>query len=155
MTYGNVPYGNRERTLQYLRQQIEQAGPLQQVVMLIDGAIRFCLQAKDAIGRKDIQERHNANKRAIDIILHLVDMLDVEKGGEPAKRLYAIYMSLARQLMQVDFKNDPAICDAVVAHLRSLRSAWAQMPAGGAGVVVAPKSADADAVAALVRNAVA
>jgi flagellar biosynthetic protein FliS len=120
----------QNRALQYLKQQIEQAGPVQQVVMLLDGGVRFTLQAKEAIARGDIEARHNANQRVMDIIAYLMDILDTDKGGAAAIQLRTIYMGILKKLMRVDFENNPTLCDEVVDHLRQLRMAWGQMPAG-------------------------
>ncbi|PIZ29682.1 MAG: flagellar export chaperone FliS, partial [Alphaproteobacteria bacterium CG_4_10_14_0_8_um_filter_53_9] len=116
-------------TKTYREQQILNATPAQQIVMLYDGAIGFCLKAKAAIGEGDIQERHNANRRAMEIVNYLLDILDIEKGGDVAKRLYLIYTGLIRKLMDVDFKNDPRVCDDVIENLRTLRTSWAELAA--------------------------
>src|SRR5262245_58646214 len=105
-------------TQQYLRQQIENASPAQQLVLLYDGAIKFLMQAKEAIGRGDIQGRHNSNRRAMEIVGYLLEILDVEKGGEVAQRLQRIYSFILKRLMDVDFRNDPVVCDEVIEHLR-------------------------------------
>lgn len=115
----------------YRQQQILNASPAQQVVMLYDGAIGFCMKAKAAIGEGNIQERHNANRRAMEIVNYLLEILDLEKGGDVARRLYMIYTQLIRKLMDVDFKNDPRICDDVAENLRTLRASWAEIAQQG------------------------
>lgn len=124
---------------QYQTQQILNATPAQQVVMMYDGAIKFCLRAKEAIEAGNIQERHNANKRAMEIVSYLMDILDLEKGGDVALRLQQIYSFLLRRLLEVDFRNDPRVCDEVITHLRTLRASWEkigkQPPVGASGTV--------------------
>ncbi|MCP5405129.1 MAG: flagellar export chaperone FliS [Pseudomonadaceae bacterium] len=109
---------------QYQQQQIVNASAAEQVVMLYDGAIRFCNMAKEAIAAGDIQARHNSNKRAMEVVSYLLDILDHEKGGDVAKRLQMIYAFLLRRMLEVDFRNDPRICDEVVQHLQTLRASW-------------------------------
>lgn len=134
----NNPYSRAGGlTQEYLRQQIDQASPAQQIVMLYDGAIKFMLQAKEAIGRNDIQGRHNANRRVIEIVSYLIEILDVDKGGEVGSQLQRIYTFLLRRLMDVDFKNDPQICDEILEHLRILRSSWDQLAKNN--VVLSPQ----------------
>lgn len=134
MTYAPPPKALAD---QYKNQQILNATPAQQVVMLYDGALKFCQQAKDSIAKGDIQGRHNANKRAMEVVSYMLDILDIEKGGDVARRLQLIYAFLLRRLLEVDFRNDPRICDEVMEHLRILRSSWEKIGQGEA----APKSA--------------
>lgn len=151
----------RERANQYLRQQIDQAGPLQQVFMLYDGVVRFMLQAKEAIERGDVQARHTANRRAIEIITYLMGQLDAERDGDAAKSLYRIYNGILKQLLTVDFDNDPHVCDAVAQNFRTLKAglsqaAAAQAPRTGATVTAAPSAAAGEPGSpASRRNAVA
>ncbi len=115
-----------QSTNAYLQRQLEQASPTQVATMLLDGAIKFLLQAKDAIGRRDIQARFNANQRARDIVLFLLSQQD-ETRGEAPLRLIRIYSALLNQLLQVDLRNDPDVCDKAIAHLRALRQGFASL----------------------------
>ena len=156
----NNPY-DRNNTQQYLRQQIEQAGPIEQVLMLYDGAMKFLLQAKGAIERGDIEARCNANRRAMEIMAYLLDMVNPETGGAAGKSLFGIYSSLLKRMLLIDFENSATVCDELVANLRNLRMGMAQglaqqqaaKPQTGS-VVAAPSTADGvpDGVR---RNAVA
>ncbi len=160
----NNPYntsGQRDMAQQYLRQQIEQAGPVEQVLMLYDGAIRFLLQAKAAIAKGDIQARCNANRRAMDITAYLLDMVNPTTGGEAGKALFGIYTGILRKMMRIDFDNSEVVCDELVANFRSLKQGISQTLAqqqgqrpGAPQVVASPTSPDG-AVSALPRNAVA
>lgn len=162
MSYSNHGHGNPQgMAQQYLKQKIEQAGPIEQVLMLYDGAMKFLLQAKAAIERGDIEARCNANRRAMEIVAYLIDMVNPETGGEAAKKLFGIYSSMLRRMLQIDFANDARVCDELVAHIRSLRTAMAEAvaaqqtqakPAGG--TVVAAPAVD-EPGAATRRNAVA
>lgn len=122
----------------YRQQQILGASPAQQIVMLYDGAIAHCQKAKLAIAEGRIQDRHNANRRTMEIVGYLLDILDLEKGGDVAKRLYVIYNGLLRRLMDVDFKNDPRICDEVADNLKVLRDSWAEVARQGTAPAQAP-----------------
>lgn len=150
---------------QYLRQQIEQAGPVEQVLMLYDGAMRFLLQTRAAIERKDIQARYNANKRAQDILGCLIDMVNPETGGEAGKKLFSIYTSMLKRMMQIDFENSVQLCDELVLNFKSLRGGVAQALArqqgvkpaasSGSGVVVAAPASPDTLPEGMKRNAVA
>lgn len=122
-----MTYGPRPNAQHYQSQQILNASAAEQVVMLYDGAIKFCLKAKEAIAEGNIQNRHNNNKRAMEIVSYLQDILDPVQGGDIAKRLQIIYTFLLRRLLEVDFRNDPRICDEVIEHLKVLRGSWEQI----------------------------
>lgn len=122
-----------EQAGQYLRQQIENASPAQQIVMLYDGAIKFTTLAREAIGRGDIEGRFNANQRAVQIVGYLLEILDADKGGEVGARLERIYTFILKKLLEVDFKNDVKVCDEVLEHLRLLRAGWQQLAEQGNG----------------------
>lgn len=121
---------SQEIASQYLAKQIQSASPAQQVVMLYDGAIRFYLQAQKAIKDGDIEARFNYNQRAGNIISHLLDTLDHEKGGEVAARLARIYQFILVRQMDIDLKNDPTAVDEIIGHLRQLRSSWEAIAKG-------------------------
>lgn len=148
MTYANP----RPNAKHYQTQQILNASPAEQVVMMYDGALKFCQQAKECIGNGDIQGRHNANKRAMEVVSYMLDILDLEKGGDVALRLQTIYAFLLRRLLEVDFRNDPRICDEVMTHLRTLRASWSKL--GQNTTAGAPAMGDAASVTPL-RSAVA
>lgn len=116
--------GQMDVLRQYRERQLLGASPAEGVVLLYDGALRFVAQAKEAIGRGDIQGRHNANARAIAIVSYLMEILDPAQGGEVALRLMGIYAFLLKRLVRVDFENSQAICDEVRGHLQTLKTSW-------------------------------
>ncbi|RYG62168.1 MAG: flagellar export chaperone FliS [Alphaproteobacteria bacterium] len=135
MTYGPPSNnGQRDGAQQYMRQKIEQASGVEQVLMLYDGAVKFLMVAKEAIARGDIEARSNANRRAMEIVAYLLDMVNPETGGEAARSLFGIYTSLLKRMMQVDFQNNADICDELVANIRNLRTGMAQALAAQSGV---------------------
>ena len=121
----NNPYATQ--THQYLEKQIQNASPAEQVVMLYDGAIKWINRAKQAIDEGDIESRHNANQRAINIVSYLMGILDDNKGGELSARLFKIYGHILSLLVQIDMKNSHIPADEALGHLMTLRKSWAQL----------------------------
>ncbi len=115
---------------QYLEKQIQNASPAQRIVMLYDGAIKFLLKAQKAIEEGDIQERCNANSRAIQILSYLMETLDIKKGGEIGEKLLVIYAHLLKRMLDIDVKNSHEAATEVIEHLRVLRSSWDQISKG-------------------------
>ena len=152
---------HKQNAQAYLQQQIEQADSFQQAMMLYDGAVRFLMQAKDAIGAGEIEARYNANRRAIDIVTYLLGLFDPATGGEVAKRMYGIHIGLLQRMAQIDFENDAAICDEVIGHLKTLRASLSKTRSDMQGIkdtkAAAAKDApkDAEKEIKLPRHAVA
>jgi flagellar protein FliS len=118
---------NRSALQNYLTQQVMSASPAKLVAMLHDKAISSLQEAVAAIEKGDIQARHNANCKAIDVVAHLWGTLDLEQGGQIAENLYQIYDYMIRRLADVDFKNDPEAAREVIALLDPLRKSWYEL----------------------------
>lgn len=123
--------------------------PLQQIVMLYDGAILRVKEARAAIGTGDIESRFRATVKAMAIVEALQSCLDHDKGGEIARLLDRCYTYLLLRLTEVNVKNDPAICEEILERLSDMRASWAELAAGvGAGRLAEQKPAAAAATMA-------
>jgi hypothetical protein len=74
----------------YTYQQVAStsSSPLEQIVMLYDGAIKFLMQAAEDIKKKDILAKAEHIDRALAIVNYLRDILDNEarrRGGRAAR----------------------------------------------------------------------
>ena len=117
-----APYGAQG----YVQTQARSSSPLELVVMLYDGALRFVNDAREAHARKDLRARGRAISRALAIVSELQNTLDMEKGGEVADRLDDLYTYINSRLLDVTIKQDIAACDEVHKLLSTLREGWAQ-----------------------------
>ncbi len=113
----------------YRRTQAESSTPLERVVLLYDGAIRFLTAAADAIARGDLRGRAAAVSRALAILTELQNTLDMRQGGEVSKRLDALYDYLIGRLLDATTKGDRAAVDEAIRLLSTVREAWAQIAA--------------------------
>ena len=110
----------------YRRVESESRSPLELVVMLYDGALRFVNDARETHARRDLRARGQAISKALAIIGELQNTLDIEKGGEIAEQLDNLYMYMSSRLLDVTLKQDIAACDEVHKLLSTLREGWAQ-----------------------------
>ncbi|HFA59965.1 MAG TPA: flagellar export chaperone FliS [Rhodospirillales bacterium] len=99
--------------------------PLRQIVMLYDGAILRLQEAKRAIAENRIEDRHRAVSKAAAIIDALHGCLDFERGGEVATHLDRFYTYVSFRMRLIDVRNDPSICDELIARLGEMRGSWA------------------------------
>ncbi len=94
------------------------------IVMLYDGAIRFLRQAQQHIASGDISGRNRCVSKARDIVDELNSSLEMERGGQIAQNLRALYNFIWRYLGDANLKSDAAMIDKVIGMLDDLAGAW-------------------------------
>jgi len=111
----------------YRQTEAQSRTPLELVVMLYDGALRFAAQARAAIERKDVRARREAISRTLAILSELQGTLDLEKGGEIAASLNNLYIYINGCLLDGAAKQDVRPIDDAMRVLTTLREAWADI----------------------------
>jgi flagellar protein FliS len=101
----------------------------QLVVMMYDGAIRFLTQASSAMREGSCERSRDRLRRAEAIIDELNVTLDMERGGEIAQRLRAIYLFSKRELRDANLRADPKRIEVIVRLLGELRDSWSRIAA--------------------------
>lgn len=117
---------NKDPYEKYKETQIKTANQGKLIVMLYDGAIRFLNQAKDAIGKKDIEGSHNKITRSQDIIMELLLSLNLE-AGDVAKKLHNLYLYMNQKLMEANMYKKLEPIDEVLGLLIELKVVWNQV----------------------------
>ncbi|EHD22014.1 MULTISPECIES: flagellar export chaperone FliS [Brenneria] len=111
-----------------LESGVMSASPHQLIVMLLDGAKSAMVRARILMQQGDIANKGIALSKAIDIITNgLKAGLDVEKGGELAENLSALYDYMAQRLMIANLHNDVKVIEEVEALLENIADAWRQI----------------------------
>ncbi|PKM88338.1 MAG: flagellar export chaperone FliS [Firmicutes bacterium HGW-Firmicutes-12] len=109
---------------QYRQQQVNTASQEKLLLMLFDGAIRFCRIAVKAIEEKQEEMAHTNLIKAQDIIEELISSLNFDY--EIAQRLYSLYDYLYIRLVEANMNKDAAIIDEALRFLTELRETWAE-----------------------------
>ena len=109
----------------YLQTQVQSRTPVELVVMLYDGAIKFLGQAREAMVNRDLVTKRHALSRGMAIVQELQNMLNMDAGGEVADRLDGLYTYILGRCFEANAKLDPAGLDEAVKLLTPLRDAWA------------------------------
>lgn len=128
----------------YRSTEVQSRTSLELVVMLYDGALRFLAQARSAVERGDIRARQTATSRLLAILSELQSTLDVERGGDIAVQLDALYAYLSERVLTGAAANDLTALDEVRRLLDGLRESWqtiAQQQAAGTLVAAATTTA--------------
>lgn len=108
----------------YRQIQIQTASPLDLIIMMYDGTIRFINQGKKALAEKDYTLANQVLQKAQDIIDELNINLNPE-AGEIAVNLRNLYVFINQRLIEGNVKKDGKILDEVLQLLTTLRSSWA------------------------------
>jgi flagellar protein FliS len=116
----------------YRRTEAQSSSPLGLVVMLYDGAIKFVLEAREAIVRNDVRARTNAVSRTLAIIAELQNTLNLKDGGEVARELDRLYSYMSTRLLDVTAKADDEAAKEVQKLLTTLREGWSQIAGNSA-----------------------
>lgn len=126
------------------------ANPHKLILMLFEGAQLSIRSAGKHMREGDIAAKSAAISKAISIISGgLRAALDLQKGGEIAVRLDALYDYMCQRLFAANIKNQADMLEEVNALLEELCTAWKQigMP-GGVATPAAMREASRPTIAA-------
>ncbi|MFH1021828.1 MAG: flagellar export chaperone FliS [Planctomycetota bacterium] len=110
----------------YLETQIRTASREQLLLLMYDGAIRFCEKAVHAMREARVEESHAALIKAQGVLMELMCSLDQAVQPEFSKRLFSLYNFWYLRLVEANLHRDAARVEGVLAMLRPLRRAWAE-----------------------------
>jgi flagellar secretion chaperone FliS len=116
----------------YYQTHVQSRSPLELVVMLYDGALRFLEQAAEAMAANDMATKAQTMSKAMAIVAELQSTLNLEQGGDVAAQLDGLYTHVTARLIEANVQRDRAPIDEVVGLLRPLRDAWSQIATGSA-----------------------
>lgn len=124
---------NRQRGVSYYNQVGVQTGvmaasPHRLVQMLLEGALGRVAAAKGFMETRRISEKCTQISQAIAIVDGLRVSLDMDKGGEIAANLNALYDYIMRRLAEANARNDVAVLDEVANLLREIKAGWDSIP---------------------------
>src|ERR1039457_6877872 len=111
----------------YQEHALDGASPVDLVVALYDGIIRFLYAAIAAAEHDDVQARRIAVKRALAIIIHLQARLRMDIGGRPAEVLSEFYASIFAQILQASQSASRQKFEHAVECVKNVRDAWRQV----------------------------
>jgi len=108
----------------YQERALDGASPVDLVVALYDGIIRFLYVAIAAVERGDVRARRIAVKRALAIVIHLQARLRMDIGGEPARALSDFYAAMFNMTLEASGANSREQFEEVIKCVRNVRDAW-------------------------------
>jgi flagellar protein FliS len=110
---------------QYLKSQIMTASPERLQMMLFDGAIRFCEQARRAMDGADLAAVHDRLIRAQRIVMELATNLRRDVDPDLCDKLTGLYNYIYRLLVEANLSKETAKLDEAIELLGYQRETWA------------------------------
>lgn len=108
----------------YLETTIQTASPAQLLIMLCDGAIRFCKAGIEAINNRNYEEANRNICKAQDIITEFSITLDRNSSvADSLLKLYEYYLYL---LIEGNMKKKTEPIEEVQGYLTELKETWVQ-----------------------------
>lgn len=112
---------------EYLRTKVLTASPEELHLMLLDGAIKFAQQARDAVAQKNFEDGYNSCVRVQNIILELTSALNHSIAPEICGKLSSLYNFVYRRLVEGSVKHDIACFDDALKILEYQRETWVML----------------------------
>ena len=107
---------------QYANNKIMSASPAELMLMLYEGAIKFCNMAIIAVDQKNIEKANSDIIHTERIIQYLSDTLDTKYPV--AKDFDNVYTYLMQRLVLANASKDKTILEEVLGHLHMMRDTW-------------------------------
>jgi len=110
--------------MNYQQQAIAGMNPVELIVALYDGMIRFLFQAIAAIEANDDSRRRIAVGRVLQILMHLQSRLRMDIGGSSARALSEFYASIFALCLEGSRLESADRLKEAIGCIRDVREAW-------------------------------
>ncbi len=108
----------------YLRTRVLTASPEELRLLLLDGAIKFATQARDAIGRQDFEALYAGSTSCRNIVFELLTTIRDDLQPQLAAQVKALYSFLYSFLVEASHERDRAKFDKAIELLQYERETW-------------------------------
>ncbi len=108
----------------YLKDAVMTASSEQLQLMLYDGAIRFAMQGRDAIEKKEHENAYDRLTRAQNIMLEMLNGLNYDVNRELCERMGSIYMFIYKKLLDANIQHSVTEIDDALKVLQIERETW-------------------------------
>ena len=98
--------------------------PHQLVTLLFEKGCVLLRQSEEQLKRDDSEGFYNSTSHAMQIVLGLREILDLENGGPLATQLYETYTAIAASLSKARTDTDLASINKLYTALTELREGW-------------------------------
>lgn len=124
MTYGNINQYNEIGASSGL----EDASPHRIIQMLMQKFIDHMSAIQGAIARNDMATKGLLISKALAIVQHLHQCLDMDNGGDISNQLSDLYSYIQKEITYVNLKNDGQLASRLKDIMVEIKSGWDQVP---------------------------
>ena len=124
----------------YFRTKVLTASREELRMLLLEGALRFMRQGRDALVAKDWEGVYDGFTQAKAIVLELTNSMRPEVAPDLVPRMQSLYVFIYRLLVEASFEKDVAKADEAIRLMEYERETWGLLMervaagrAGGAG----------------------
>ena len=110
--------------MNYQQQAIAGMNPVELIIALYDGMVRFLYEAIAATERDNTAARRIAVGRVLQILMHLQSRLRTDVGGNSAKALSEFYASIFALCLEGSRLHSPERLKEAIGCIRDVREAW-------------------------------
>lgn len=107
----------------YKNNSVNYASKDQLLLMLVDGAVRFSKQGRQAMAEQDIRRSHECIVKVQDIFVELMVTLD-RSAGEWAEQMFQVYSFINQSLIKVNIKKDIEELDKLIPLIEEVKNLW-------------------------------
>jgi flagellar protein FliS len=110
--------------MNYQQQAVAGMNPVELIVALYDGMVRFLYQAIAATESRNMRDRRIAVGRVLDILMHLQSRLRMDVGGNSAKALAEFYTAIFALCLEGSRLESAERFREAIGCIRDVREAW-------------------------------
>lgn len=107
----------------YKTNTVNYASKEQLLLMLVEGAVKFCKMARQAIIDKDIKKAHDSLIRTQDIFSELMVSLDTTVG-DWAVQLFNVYAFIKDKLVEANMSKNIEILNEILPLIEDINETW-------------------------------
>ncbi|OCA96807.1 flagellar export chaperone FliS [Clostridium beijerinckii] len=107
----------------YKNNSVNYASKEQLLLMLTEGAVKFCKIARQAMTDNDIKKANDALVRTQDIFSELMVSLDTTVG-EWAAQLFRVYQFIKERLIEANMTKNIEIIDEIFPLVEDINETW-------------------------------
>ncbi len=97
------------------------------IVFLYESTLTLIDEARVTIHNKDVPGTHEKLSRARNIFVHLLATLNLEAGGEFARKLSSLYAFFIEKITVANVTKNTAELDEIVPVITEIKDAWSAM----------------------------
>ena len=110
--------------MNYQQQAVAGMNPVELIVALYDGMVRFLYQAIAATEHRESEGRRTAIARVLEILMHLQSRLRTDVGGNSAKALSEFYTAIFALCLEGSRLESADRLREAIGCIRDVREAW-------------------------------